>query len=54
MFLIYIEQHIVAVLVFVIALILLIISLVLIKKIQESAQALKLHKRDIENHLKKK
>lgn len=55
MFLIYIDQHIVAVWVFGIALILLIVSLaLLIKEIQISAQALKLHISDIENHLKKK
>ncbi len=55
MFLIYIDQHIVAVWVFGIALILLIISLaLLIREIQISAQALKLHISDIEKHLKKK
>ena len=55
MFLIYIDQHVVAVWVFGIALILLIISLtLLIKEIHISAQALKLHLSDIENHLKKK
>jgi len=55
MFLIYIDQHIVAIWVFGIALVLLIISLaLLIKEIHISAQALKLHIRDIENHLKKK
>lgn len=55
MFLIYIDQHIVAIWVFGIALILLIISLaLLIKEIHISAQALKLHISDIENHLKKK
>jgi len=55
MFLIYIDQHVVAIWVFGIALILLIISLaLLIKEIHISAQALKLHLSDIENHLKKK
>jgi len=55
MFLIYIDQQVVAVWVFGIALILLIISLaLLIKEIQISAEALKLHISDIENHLKKK
>jgi len=55
MFLIYIDQQIVAVWVFGIALVLLIISLaLLIKEIHISAQALKLHLRDIENHLEKK
>ena len=55
MFLIYIDQHVVAVWVFGVALILLILSLaLLIKEIQISAQALKLHISDIENHLKKK
>jgi len=55
MFLIYIDQHIVAIWVFGIALILLIISLaLLIKEIHISAQALKLHLSDIENHLEKK
>lgn len=55
MFLIYIDQHIVAVWVFGIALILLIISLaLLIKEIQISALALKIHIKDIEEHLKKK
>ncbi|MBT8264122.1 MAG: DUF2721 domain-containing protein [Eudoraea sp.] len=54
MFLIYIDQHIMAVWIFGVALILLIISLgLLIKEIQISAQALKLHLADIENHLKK-
>lgn len=53
MFLIYIDQHIFAVWIFGIALILLIISLgLLIKEIQISAQALKLHLADIEKHLK--
>lgn len=55
MFLIYIEQNIVAIWIFGIALVLLILSLaLLIKEIQISAQALKLHLRDIESHLKKK
>ena len=55
MFLIYIDKHVVAVWVFGIALILLIISLaLLIREIQISAQALKLHISDIEKHLKKK
>ncbi len=54
MFLIYINQHIFAVWIFGVALILLILSLaLLIKEIQISAQALKLHLRDIENHLNK-
>jgi amino acid transporter len=54
MFLVYIDQHILAIWIFGIALILLIISLaLLIKEIQISAQALKLHLRDIENHLEK-
>lgn len=55
MLLIYIEQKIVAVWVFGVALILLIISLaLLIKEIQISAKALQLHLSDIENHLNKK
>ncbi|SDX16341.1 Protein of unknown function [Lutibacter oricola] len=55
MFLIYINQHIVAVWIFGTALIFLIISLaLLIKEIQISAQALNFHISDIENHLKKK
>jgi hypothetical protein len=55
MFLIYIKQHLVAVWTFGVALILLIISLsLLIKEIQISAQALRLHLSDIEKHLKKK
>lgn len=55
MFLIYIDQHIVAIWVFGVALVLLIISLaLLIKEIHISAQALKLHLSDIEKHLKKK
>ena len=55
MFLIYINQHVIAVWVFGIALILLILSLtLLVKEIQISAHALKLHLSDIENHLKKK
>ena len=55
MFLIYIDQHVIAVWIFGIALILLILSLsLLVKEIQISAEALKLHLSDIENHLKKK
>lgn len=55
MFLIYIDQHIIAVWVFGIALVLLLFSLaLLIKEIQISAKALKLHLSDIESHLKKK
>lgn len=55
MFLIYIEQHVIAVWIFGIALILLILSLaLLVKEIQISTHALKLHLSDIENHLKKK
>ena len=55
MFLIYIDQHIVAIWVFGIALVLLIISLaLLIKEIHISAQALKLHLSDIESHIEKK
>ena len=55
MFLIYIDQHIIAVWIFGIALILLIASLaLLIKEIQISAQALNFHISDIENHLKEK
>jgi len=55
MFLIYIDQHIIAVWIFGIALIFLIISLgLLIKEIQISAKALNFHISDIENHLKKK
>ncbi len=54
MFLIYIDQHIVAVWIFGIALILLIVSLaLLIREIQISAQALKLHLSDIEDYLNK-
>ena len=53
MFLIYIEQHVIAVWIFGIALVLLITSLaLLIKEIQISARALKLHLSDIESHLK--
>jgi hypothetical protein len=53
MFLIYIDQHIIAVWVFGTALIFLIISLaLLIKEIQISAQALNFHISDIEKHLK--
>jgi len=55
MFLIYIDQHIVAVWIFGVALVLLIISLaLLIKEIHISALALKLHLSDIENHFEKK
>lgn len=55
MFLIYIDQHIIAVWIFGIALVLLIFSLtLLVKEIQISAKALKLHLSDIENHLNKK
>jgi len=55
MFLIYIDQHILAVYIFGIALILLILSLaLLIKEIQISARALQLHISDIEKHLKEK
>ena len=54
MFLIYINQHLVAVWMFGTALILLILSLsLLIREIQISAQALKHHLADIEDHLKK-
>jgi hypothetical protein len=55
MFLIYIDQHLSAVWIFGIALILLIISLgLLIKEIQISARALKLHISDMEDGLSKK
>jgi amino acid transporter len=55
MFLIYIDQHILAVYIFGIALILLILSLaLLIKEIQISARALQLHISDIEKHLQEK
>lgn len=55
MFLIYIDQHILAVYVFGVALVLLIISLaLLIREIQISSQALRLHLSDIEKHLKGK
>ncbi len=55
MFLIYIDFNTIAVWVFGFALILLIISLaLLIKEIQISAQALKYHIADIEEHLNKK
>lgn len=55
MFLIYIDQHVVAIWVFGVALLLLILSLsLLIKEIHISADALKLHLSDIEKHLKKK
>lgn len=54
MFLIYIDQHIVAVWAFGIALIFLMLSLVLlIREIQISAQALQHHLGDIEDNLKK-
>ncbi|MBT8303543.1 MAG: DUF2721 domain-containing protein [Bacteroidia bacterium] len=55
MFLIYIDQHVLAVYIFGFALVLLIVSLAfLIWEIQISAKALKLHLSDIEKHLKKK
>ena len=55
MFLIYIDQHVVAIYIFGIALVLLILSLaLLIKEIQISARALKHHISDIESHLKRK
>ncbi len=55
MFLIYIDQHVVAIWVFGVALLLLILSLsLLIKEIHISADALKLHLSDIEKHFKKK
>ena len=55
MFLIYVHQSVIAVWVFGMALILLILSLsLLIKEIQISAKALKLHLSDIEKHLKMK
>ncbi|MDB4204233.1 MAG: hypothetical protein ACI9H1_001107 [Polaribacter sp.] len=55
MFLIYVNQQIIAVYLFGFALILLIISLaLLIKEIQISAQALQYHIADIEEHLEKK
>ena len=54
MFLIYIEQHMFAIWIFGIALLLLILSLaLLIREIQISTQALKLHLSDIEKHLNK-
>jgi hypothetical protein len=54
MFLIYIDQHVVAVWIFGIALILLILSLaLLIWEIQISAKALQHHLSDMEDHLKK-
>ncbi len=54
MFLVYVEQHILAIWIFGIALILLIVSLaLLIKEIHISAQALQLHLKDIEKHLSK-
>jgi hypothetical protein len=54
MFLIYIEQHVLAIWIFGIALLLLILSLaLLIREIQISTQALKLHLSDIEKHLNK-
>ena len=54
MFLIYIDQHLIAVWIFGIALILLILSLaLLIREIQISAQALQHHLGDIEDNLKK-
>jgi hypothetical protein len=55
MFLIYIYQPILAIYIFGFALVLLIISLVLlIKEIQISTDALNVHLKDIEEHLKKK
>ena len=55
MFLIYVNQQMIAVYLFGFALILLIISLaLLIKEIQISAQALQYHIADIEEHLEKK
>ena len=55
MFLIYVNQQIIAVYLFGFALILLIVSLaLLIKEIQISAQALQYHIADIEEHLEKK
>jgi len=54
MFLIYINQHVIAIWIFGAALLLLILSLaLLIKEIQISALALKHHLRDIEDYLKK-
>jgi len=54
MFLIYINQHILAVWIFGIALLLLIVSLaLLIREIQISAKALQHHLSDIEDHLNK-
>lgn len=54
MFLIYIDQHIIAVWIFGIALILLILSLaLLIREIQISARALQHHLSDIEGYIKK-
>lgn len=54
MFLIYIDQHVIAVWIFGIALILLIMSLaLLIKEIQISAKALQHHLSDIEDYFKK-
>jgi amino acid transporter len=54
MFLVYVDQHILAIWIFGIALILLIVSLaLLIKEIHISAQALQLHLKDIEKHLNK-
>lgn len=55
MFLIYINQHTIAMWVFGFALVLLIVSLsLLIKEIHISVQALRLHLSDIEKHLNKK
>lgn len=55
MFLIYVSLHTLAIWVFGVALLLLILSLaVLIKEIQISVDALSLHLRDIEDHLKNK
>ena len=55
MFLIYVDYHVLAVWVFGVALLLLILSLgLLIREIQISVYALRLHISDIEGHLKKK
>ena len=54
MFLIYIDNHVLAVWIFGVALLLLIISLgLLIREIQISVYALRIHISDIEEHLKK-
>jgi hypothetical protein len=55
MFLIYIDQHTIAIWIFGFSLVLLIVSLtLLIKEIHISVHALRLHLSDIEKHLKKK